>query len=469
MNPRRIALLFIVVAALGAYLFFYEFPKAEREAQKVKLVDAAEEDITGVTLDFPDRQIVLQKDGAKWKMVKPLDFPADDAAMKSLLIALTNAEVQRTLDDVPTDLAPFGLDRPNPTVTLTTTKGAVPAIHVGNQTKIGSKTYVRRGDDPKLMLSPTNLRVPLDKQTSELREKTMLPFADATISRIEIAVPNGEPVVLTRKEEDVWSVGPGDYVADETEVRSFLSSLRATRAVDFTDDAPTDLAKYGLDAPKVRVTVTSGQGDQTASGTLSIGGELTEGQTKKLYAMRSDRPGVVTVGDYAEKTLAKNVTTFRDKTVLAFDPEKVTRIALERRVGIGANLERGADGNWSIPGRKDGQSVAISRLLDDVRDLRGADIATDQAGDLAPYGLDAPTLRVTLYEGDTKLGTVLASSHDGKFYAIREGQPTVYELRDYMYARLDKEEKNFLPGGEPEPSFAPAVVPGMPPPVPPAG
>jgi hypothetical protein len=466
-NPKRIALLFVVVAALGGYLFFYELPKAEREAQKDKLVDVAQDDVIGIELDFPDRKLVLQKDGKTWKLVQPIEAQADDAAMQSLLLALVNAEVQRTLDDLPKDLAPFGLDRPNPTVTLTVKNGSVPPIHVGAQTKIGQKTYVRLGDEQKLLLSPSNLKLALDKQPKDLRDKTMLAFEDDAVTRLEID-GSGEPVVLSRTKDDVWTVTPGDYPADATEVNSYLSSLRATRAVDFPDDAPADLAKYGLAEPKLRVTVTAGSGESAAASTLSLGGETTEGTTKRLYAMRSDRPGVVTVGDWSQKNLDKSVATFRDKTVFAFDPAEVSRVALQRRAGVGVNLERGADGSWSVPGTKGSQPVAITALLDDLRDLRGADVVTDQAGDLAAYGLNAPALRITLYGKDGKpLGTVLATNHDGKFYAMREGQPTVYGLRDYMFTRLDKQEKDFLPGAAPAAPALPGGAPVPPPAAPP--
>jgi len=456
-NPKRIALLFLVVAALGGYLFFYEFPKAEREAEKDTLVDAPKEDLTGIELDFPDRKIVLQKDGESWKLVQPIEAKADDAAMQSLLLVLANAEVQRTLDELPKDLAPFGLDRPNPTVRLTVKKGSVPPIHVGTLTKIGQKTYVRLGDEPKLLLSPSNLKVGLDKQVKDLRDKTMLAFGEG-VTRIEIATPGGTPVVLTRTGDESWNVGPGDYPADETEVRSYLASLRATRALDFPEDAPSDLATYGLTEPRLRITVTTGTGDAATSGTLSLGAETGEGQTKQLYAMTTDRPGVATVGDFTQKNLEKSVATFRDKTVFAFDPAQITRVELERREGAGVNVERAANGEWTLPGKPDAQSVAIGRLLDDLRDLRGADVVTDQAGDLAPYGLNAPALRITLFAKDEKaLATLLVTSHDGKYYAMREGQPTVFELRDYMFNRLDKQEKDFLPGA------TPPMPPGMPP------
>ena len=62
-------------------------------------------------------------------------------------------------------------------------------------------------------------------------------------------------VTLTRKDKDAWTVDPGDLPADINEVRSYLSTLRSTRAVDFADDTGTDLAKYGLQTPRLSVTL----------------------------------------------------------------------------------------------------------------------------------------------------------------------------------------------------------------------
>jgi len=41
------------------------------------------------------------------------------------------------------------------------------------------------------------------------------------------------------------------------------------------------------------------------------------------------------------------------------------------------------------------------------------------------------------------MGTILLAKHDGKYYGMREGGPTVFEVRDYMYTRLDKQQRDF--------------------------
>ena len=53
------------------------------------------------------------------------------------------------------------------------------------------------------------------------------------------------------------------------------------------------------------------------------------------------------------------------------------------------------------------------------------------------------------------LGTVLAVKKDAKYFALREGTQTVYEVRDYMFTRLDKKPTDFINDG----STPPVAVP----------
>ncbi len=129
-----------------------------------------------------------------------------------------------------------------------------------------------------------------------------------------------------------------------------------------------------------------------------------------------------------------------------------------------------ADGKWTLEGAqgKTPKDSAIATLLDDLRDLRGADIAAEPAKDLAAWGLDHPDLRIALTDKEGQpIGTVLAAKHDGKPYVMRAGSEIVFEARDYMYARLDKQPKDLVeepgaaaattttePSAEPEPGRA---------------
>ena len=285
MTLRRILVLFVLVAALGTYLWVWEVPQARREGKKEKLLAIDKDAVRAVTLTYPDRSIELRKDDDKaWRIAKPIDAPADDNVVKAVVSMLADAEVQRTLDELPPDLAPFGLDKPTVTARVTLKDGSqLPAVAVGKNTAIGGKTYVRKGDEAKLYLTTSSIGFGLNKQVKDLRDKQILTFKDEDVTRVDIAPQGAEKVTLTRKEKDAWTVDPGDHPADATEVRSYLSSLRSTRAVDFPDDAGGDLGKFGLAEPRLAVTVTVGK-DGSTTQSLLVGGETTEGTQKQVYA-----------------------------------------------------------------------------------------------------------------------------------------------------------------------------------------
>src|SRR2546430_1716387 len=280
-------------------------PPAREEGKKAKLLGVDKDAITGIDLVFPDREIELKKGDQGWRIVKPVDAPADDPAVKGVVNTLADAEVQRTLDEAPQDLAAFGLDKPNPLVKITVKSGAEPPpIAVGKNTAIGGKSYVRKGDEPKLYLTTSSLQYALNKQAKDLRDKQLVNFQDDDVQRVDIT-GDGKTTTLARKGKDAWVVEPGDLPADLTEVRSYLSTLRSTRASEFPDDAPADLGKYGLDQPKLTVTIATGK-DGAETQSLLLGSEGTQGTQKLVYAKRASQPTVYGVGDWTTRSLGKD-------------------------------------------------------------------------------------------------------------------------------------------------------------------
>ena len=447
MNLGRIGILAALVAALGIYLYVYELPKAEEEAAGRTLIEAEAEDVTALRLTFPDRTIALERDGDTWRLTEPVTGPADATQVRTLVSALTGAKISKTLEDLPDDLGDFGLATPDPVVRVTVGDAAPVELRIGRTTAIGQKTYVRVGDEKRVHLTQSNLRPALDKQPKDLRDKQLLDFQDEDVQRVVITGGESGPVTLRRRGPDAWVVQPGDLPADLTEVRSYLSSLRSTRAVDFVADDPTDLAPYGLDEPRLRVAVHTDE-DETADATLGLGGERQEGEQTQIYAKAADKPTVVVLGQWTLRSLDKTPAEFRDKTVLAFDPDRIGEVALQRDDATGFLLRRGPEGTWRVEGldaRPD--QDAVTRLLTDLRELKGSDVVAEEPSpDLAAWGLDTPTLRIALGDREGEpLGTVLATKHDETYYTTLEGSGLVYATRDYMYTRLDKTLGDVVP------------------------
>ena len=457
MRLRTTIVLILVLAGLGAYVYFVEYPKAEQEAKKKTLFELKADDVTQLTLDYGDHKIVLKKTGNDWRLTEPLDAPADATTVKNLVSAIADCEVKRELKDASSDLSLYGLDKPFVTITAKVGDKDLPAFMVGKNTPVGFSTYVQRADDKKIQLTGSAFRSGVDKKVKDLRDKAIIDFTDGDIQRLEVS-GDGRQLQLTQK-DDKWSIElPSAYAADGAAVRSFLSTLRSMRATDFPDDQPSDVSAYGLDTPRLKITLHLGK--DNAEKTILVG---KENDKKEIYVQRGGQPTVYTVSDWVFRDLNKNAGDFRDKTVLAFDREKVTAVELKRKDGSRTKLVRGANKQWQVEGveGKPAETV-IGQYVTDLHDLKGYEIAADQPANLAQFGLDQPLLAVTVFGEDNKsVGTALlgARENEGKkeYAAMLEGGPTIFLVRDYLFTRLDKPPTDFI-----EKPPAPTAGPGTP-------
>lgn len=444
MRLRGTLFFVLVLLGLGAYVYWVEVPKSQEEAKKKTLLTFKADDVTQLSLVYADREIGLKKTGNDWRLTKPIDAPADSAAVTNLLSSLAEAELKRSFDDG-SALAQYGLDPPFVKVAVTANDKELPMLLVGKSAPVGYSAYAKKADDPKVLVTTAAFRAGLDKQPKDLRDKTIVNFADADVQHLEIHGA-GKDLALARQ-DDRWAIErPKAYAADQVTVRSYLSSLRSLRAVDFASDQPADLHAYGLDAPRLKVSLSLGK--DRAQKDLLIG---NENDNKQVYLQGSGQPTVYLVSDWALRDLDKGVPDFRDKTLLSFDPDKVLSLEVARKDGGHFKLVRN-DKQWRLEGAGESpiSQTALIQYVNDLRALVGFEIAADDPRDLAPFGLAEPVFKVTVVgEGDKPVGTVLfgtraAEAADQQHTAMTEGGHTVVLVRDYVFTRLDKRATDFV-------------------------
>lgn len=456
MRFRTTLILLLVLAGLGAYLYWVERPREQKEAEAKKLFSLKPDDIVEVHLRFQDREILLRKSGETWRLVQPIDAPADEITVKNLLNTIAECEVKRELEDA-ADLKQFGLDPPFVTLEVKLKDRTLPAVAVGKNTPVGFSAYLQRLDDKKVRLTTSAFRAGLDKQVKDVRDKAILNFTDDDVQRFSVVRADGT-ITLARKDGQ-WTIEqPGPYPADTPTVRSFLSTLRTMRAIDFPNDQPTDLTPYGLDNPRLRVVLFLGK-DQAEKHVL-IGKENPEKNTE-IYVQTSGLPTIYTVSDWVWRDLNKSVGDFRDKTVLAYDQEQVQAVEVTREDGHQYRLVRQDKDQWApqgVEGKPAG--TTIRQWLQDVHDLRGFEVAADNAHDLKPYGLDKPLLTIRLFGsenqelGDLRIGVATTEQGTKEYYAMGSKAATVFKVRDYLVTRLNKSAQDFIEKPTPTPGGA---------------
>lgn len=269
MRGRNLLILVVLVAALGAFVWFVErdLPTTEeREERGKRVLNLDSEDVTGLTIAWDDQRVVMERrdEGAgeedetgtgigsssssEWRLVEPLEARARSSAVESLIRQLTELEKQRTLEGE--ERAAHGLDSPELTVTLISEKGET-KLEVGDELAIENQRMVSTSGDTALHVVTGGFVSQAKKDPGEWRDPSLFPGSRRAVQRIRLE-GDGRTVLLARRGERFWVESPYSDAADSRSVDSLLGELTGLEASEFVDDP--EVAE-GLDADRGRIEV----------------------------------------------------------------------------------------------------------------------------------------------------------------------------------------------------------------------
>jgi hypothetical protein len=349
MKPRNLIILALVVAAVGAYIFFYErhqltSDEARERAERV-FPNLDIDSITSLEVHNNHGEFRLVKSGDDWRLAAPIDFPADSAAVGSLLSSLSNLREERRLSPAEVDPSAYGLDTPELFVAAQTEDGARFALEVGDETPLGSNRSVRREGVDDIVLCSGYFVTDLDKELDGWRSRDVVDVVADDLASVQV-VSGGDQIQVVRSDGDWRLVEPIQDLADRDHVSNLVSNLNGLRIEQFVDDG-VDLAELGLDDPEYRVTLVRTEG---AAPTQLEFGHPREQEGATQVACRRDRSEIFWVNDVAATRLAKAPVLWRASKVYQFDSwdaERLTiaaddaEVTLTRAEGLWTSAEGG--------------------------------------------------------------------------------------------------------------------------------
>jgi len=466
MQFRNTLIVLVLLILVGGYIYFFQAGKPEEETKKLFNIKA--DDITKIVLQYPGQEIEVERSGGSWKLVKPIKVDADTSALNTLTHEIADADVKRIVDEHPTNLALYGLDKPNATVLVSTKNKTFPGIEVGRTTPIGYSVYIKAKDNPAVMLTSGAFGPGTKRTVSDLRDHTLMSFKVDDVNKFVIT-QQGQPPVEVEREQGLWKiVKPAKYNADPDGVRMLLSSLSNSRIDDFTADNPANVAQYGLDKPSLEVSVFTGPAQSRQS--LEFGKKETAPGKDDYYVRRGEKPDVYAVHSYLFTDANKGLNDLRDRTVLAFDPDKVEQIKFTSGGKSFAVAHAGGD-KWTETdgGKSDADPVKVRQFLDRLHTLKAESIVQDSTANLEKFGLNSPNEQVVFLGKDGKsMGTVKLArierhNENNKnapartdYYTLSSASPTIYKIFEYDYSDLIKKPDQLT---APKPTAAPAAKP----------
>lgn len=440
-NTLLVAAIFLL---LGAYIYFYELPKGDKEKSQ-PLLSFKQEEVEGVTLTYPEQEIQLKKEASgRWKMTHPLQVPADESTISGILSALSTTEVKRTIEENagPEALRNFGLDKPQVKISIGLKGGgSLPPVLIGAKTPVGDSTYAKKDTEPRVLLTSGLLSASFEKKLYDFRDKKILDVTEKDVRQLTLKSGQGT-IVLVRKNDGWFIDKPQPYRADKAEVQGILANLSGMFARDFLESSRLDLKRYGLDRPSLQIGL-----EMAEKGRREIlFGDKRQGKDEIYVTVEPGRT-VYTVLESTLKIFAKDLAALRDRQVLAFAQNEVAKLQIDRPREESVVLVKGPEGEWTetTPKTEKLQQQAVTAYLASLGALRAKGFAQEEPKEIKKYGLEPPAVKISLADKDGKnLETLVAGQSQGGYFAKRASGPTVYAIDESSYNQMNKGRENFL-------------------------
>jgi hypothetical protein len=502
-----------VVILTAALIYVYrdsltgQAPPPAKPAEAAALLEKVRaEEITGATISERSAagemkaKAAFKKIEGQWRMTEPLDGPADSFMVDRLVQAAVGGLYRQSVDIAPkgkltleaAGLAPAAYQLALSTAAKGVEAGKTITVSIGKRTALGEGLYVRVDDSPKVMImEKADLLDRARDKLSSYRSHELLGLGRGEVSRIDLDGEKGKARL------DRSAAMPGRWVlADPASRANPEATAAVVRAVeslsvkDFVDDDPKDLGHYGLDKPKLTVTVwkpapekpkepaaPEGKAEEKPApvsapikaATVRFGG-WADIKHDTVYAMADSGKAVVSVEASIMRDLDKGPRDLRDKRVLVLDPARAKSISVknmpisvENLLGKVGSPEAAsaaatiltsfdlakAEGGWKIvvPGRPDAKAdpAAVEAFLKDLSELKVLYFAEGEFADLAKNFKPQGSVRVTVEGESAPVGLETSGGEGGAAVLVKNlAEEWIGRANDRDVAFLKKDWLGFL-------------------------
>jgi hypothetical protein len=264
----------------------------------------------------------------------------------------------------------------------------------------------------------------------------ILSVPEDQFKQIDLIKRAGDTTELSKADGKWRIVEPKPLAADPDAVTSLVSSLSSLASDRVIEDKASDLSSYGLATPSEQVKITRKDGKVQ---TLLIGDDTPTGAG--TFAKVDSDPRVFTIASYTKSSLDKTSKDLRDKRLLTFNSDKLTRVDLTAK---GPTIEFGKNNQneWQIlkprPLRADGLQVdeLVRKLKDAKMDTSGTDEDAKKAVAGFSTGARVAVADVTDASGNQQIE--VRKDKDKNYYAKSSAVEGIYKVTSDLGEGLDK-------------------------------
>ncbi|KKO19694.1 MAG: hypothetical protein DCC43_01920 [Candidatus Brocadia sp.] len=453
-------------------------PNDLRDRKVVRFDSIGTYGINKLEIKTPGDLITIEKTlDLDWKLTKPVNIYADQDTVKNFIEKLKTLEIEDFVSDAPADLSAYGLK--NPVFEISVTKEEdkeLAKFYVGNMLSDGSKCYVKRvGEEPVYTVPTTEFYDKIENPLLRFRDRLVCDFNKDLVKKLVIEKPDRTFVCDITNRRDAegqfqWELSrPVQTIADTNAINQIIWDMSFLKVDSYIVKAPKDLKPFGLNDPRIKVSVTYEKAPETPpeeqgqnkkeekaetgekakeslekiveTRTLLIGKKLKDGDKVSSYGMFADSDLVFELPWPKINNLDAELAPTR---ILNFERTDVKELTLnynERTISL-----KKINNVWKLKNdeQKEVQGREVDYFIRSLNELKGNYIEQYKTTNLTQFSLDKPQAIITigLEGGDAVLYVGKKKDTDG-YYLKNKDSDYIYVVGNESVANLIKKEEDF--------------------------
>ena len=440
MNSKNTLFWFVLAVALFGCIFVYDhFLRPTAAPPPAILSGLQPSEVTSVQMIPANAlEIEAQQTNGEWRLTRPVDYPAQSAAVEALLSALQkltpvvriSAGELREQRNAEMD---YGFEPPRLSIAIEATDDRRWELKVGNKTAPGDQVFLRVVGMDGVFVADADWLKYIPRSADDWRDTSLVDFHGRAPDWIVLT--NGTRVIELREDptNHLWRMTrPLVARANSAGITEALQGLQIAHAAQFVTDNSQDLAQFGLQPAGLDLWLGSGTNFVTA---LHIGNSLTN-DSSLVYAERQGWGTILAAAKEPFLPWFGPVNSFRDPYLLELSAP-VAKIEVRGGSDSGNfTLERKDTNNWRVAGEKfPVDAGSVQQFIKLLAGLRVSEFVKDvvTAPDLPAYGLAAPTRQITLFSAVDDTNAVIAqllfgATQTNEVFVRRADEDSVYAI-----------------------------------------
>ena len=400
MSSKHTYLLFLFAVVLFGYVIWNNKGRqiTVNSIGKLKAIPIDNIDsVNQLILSTNGTKIVLTRNKDKiWEITDPIQDRADSNIVTKMLETITTLKKFEIQED-DTQGKDMGIDDGAVSLEIFQNNKYTGKVTFGDETGLSGTVYANWSSNKvnDSFFCWAEARNEIDIPFDKLRDPQLVKSLIEEIQEIEVSDETGASLSVIRKsEKSDWIIDkPLNTGTDSKRINEWLSNIVNLTSQNYIDNSESITASYFNSIYK-SIKVKQFDDDEF----IIIDFAKSDIQNES-YVRVTDRPGIIfKAGSEAIKSIDLNPNTIRDKRLIPFNPKSVIAMNIEAKPDYKVNLLQDNNG-WQIvenSSKTKADRQRIYKILESLASEKVEEFVADAAGNLEPWGLNQPTLKISL-------------------------------------------------------------------------